>query len=52
MTMRYRNRDKRYLAGLAAISAYLMKRPEVVKGVASMVVFVGKSYLLQYIQTL
>jgi hypothetical protein len=39
-------------AGLSAVTAFLLKRPEVMKGVASMVVFVGKSYLLQFIQTL
>lgn len=50
--MRYRNFDRRWLTGLAAVSAFLVQRPEVIKGVASMVVFVGRSYLLQYIQTL
>jgi len=43
---------RRWWTGLAAAAAFLMKRPEVVKGVASMAVFVGKSYLLQIIQTL
>jgi len=43
---------RRLWAGLAAAAAYLVKRPEVVKGVASLTVFVGKSYLLQFIQTL
>jgi predicted nicotinamide N-methyase len=43
---------RRWWTGLAAAAAYLVKRPEVVKGVASMAVFVGKSYVLQIIQTL
>jgi hypothetical protein len=50
--MRYPALDRRWWAGFAAVSAFLVKRPEVMKGVASMVVFVGKSALMQYIQTL
>jgi len=46
------NFGRQVWAGLAALTAFLLKRPEVMKGVASMVVFVGKSYLLQFIQTL
>jgi hypothetical protein len=51
-SMNYLNFGRQSWAGLAAMTAFLLKRPEVMKGVGSMVVFVGKSYLLQYIQTL
>jgi len=50
--MNYLDFGRQLWAGLAAVTAFLLKRPEVMKGVASMVVFVGKSYLLQFIQTL
>jgi hypothetical protein len=50
--MRYPALDRRRWAGLAAVSAFLVKRPEVMKGVASMVVFMCKSALMQYLQTL
>lgn len=43
---------RRSLAVLAAAAAYLLKRPEVLKGVASLAVFVSKSQLMQIIQTL
>ena len=51
-SMRHQKLGRRWWAGLAAVSAVLVKRPEVMKGMANMVVFVGKSYLLQYIQAL
>jgi hypothetical protein len=50
--MRYPHFDRRWWAGFAAVSAFLAKRPEVMKGVANMVVLMGKSALMQYIQTM
>jgi predicted nicotinamide N-methyase len=52
MNMEHLEFGRRLWTGLTAAAAYLMKRPEVVKGVASLAVFVGKSQLLQFIQTL